>query len=330
MPRQVALTGIKPTGTPHLGNLVGAIRPALALADRYDAYYFIADEHALTTIRDTAQMRRYSLEVTAAWLACGLDPERMLVYKQSDIPEVFELTWIISCLTAKGLMNRAHAYKAAVDAAVARGDDPDADVNMGLYNYPVLMAADILVMRSNVVPVGPDQVQHLEMTRDIAQRFNHTFGEVLTVPEALVEAPEGIPGVDGRKMSKSYDNTIPLFEDAKAQRKRIMRIKTDSTPMGEPLDPDSSAVYALISAFAPPGTATDVKRRMLAGETSWGELKSLLADTVDGVLREPRERYAELVAHPGEVALVLAEGAQKARVTSQGLIADVKAAVGLD
>ncbi|MFZ4583961.1 MAG: tryptophan--tRNA ligase [Acidimicrobiia bacterium] len=329
MTRPISLTGIKPTGTPHLGNLVGAIRPALGLAERYDAYYFIADEHALTTIRDAEEMRRYSFEVTATWLACGLDPERTVVYKQSAVPEVFELHWIISCLTAKGLMNRAHAYKAAVDAATARGDDPDADVNMGLYNYPVLMAADILVMRANVVPVGPDQIQHLEMTRDIAQRFNHTFGEVLTVPEAVVEAAVGIPGTDGRKMSKSYDNTIPLFEAPKAQRKRIMRITTDSTPMGEPLDPDGSAVYPLIAAFASADVADDVKARMVAGEASWGELKGLLADLVDAALEGPRARYEELCAHPDEVTEVLAEGARKARVTSERLIADVKAATGL-
>jgi len=329
MAASVSLTGIKPTGTPHLGNYVGAIRPALELAREYDAYYFIADEHALTSSRDANELRRHTLEVTATWLACGLDPEQHIVYRQSDIPEVFELDWIIGCVTAKGLLNRAHAYKAAVAAATERGDDPDADVNLGLYGYPLLMAADILVMRSNFVPVGADQIQHLEMARDIAGSFNHIYGDVLTIPEAVVQMETGIPGLDGRKMSKSYDNTIPLFGDPAKTRKSIMRIKTDSTPVGEPLDPDTSTVFALLQQFVSEADAVAVRTRMEAGDASWGELKTLLADTLEAALAEPRARYEELMAHPERIETILADGAERARSTSRPLLADVKRAVGL-
>lgn len=330
MNSSVSLTGIKPTGTPHLGNYVGAIRPALELAQRYDAYYFIADEHALTTVRDPNELRHHTLEVTATWLACGLDPSQQVIYRQSDVPEVFELNWIIANITAKGLLNRAHAYKAAVASATERGDDPDADVNMGLYGYPLLMAADILVMRANFVPVGADQIQHLEMARDIAGSFNHMYGDVLTIPQAVVQAETSIPGLDGRKMSKSYDNTIPLFDSPSRTRKAIMRITTDSTPVGQPLDPDASAVYPLLARFLSVETAASVRARMEAGEASWGELKGLLAETIEATLTEPRARYDELMAQPEKVATILADGAARARTTSRPLLAAVKTAVGLN
>jgi len=236
------LTGIKTTGTPHLGNFAGAIRPAIEASRNpgVRAYYFLADYHALINVWDPDAMARSTLEIAAAWLALGLDPERCVLYRQSDIPEIFELTWMLSCLTAKGLMNRAHAYKAAVAENEAAGlaEDPDRGITMGLYNYPVLMAADILMFKADRVPVGRDQLQHLEMTRDIAARFNHHFGEHLALPEALIQDESAvIAGLDGRKMSKSYGNVIPIFGTSKQLRKLIMRIKTDSSPPEAPKDP---------------------------------------------------------------------------------------------
>ena len=236
---KVSLTGIKPSGEVHLGNLVGAIRPALRLAEQYDSLYFIADYHALTSIRDPELLRHYSRSVAASWLAAGLDPARTTFYVQSDVPEIFELNWILSCVTGKGLMNRAHAYKAARDRNIEAGEDPDVGVNMGLYNYPILMAVDILIMEADVVPVGKDQVQHVEYAADIAGSFNHLYGDKYSfvIPEVLI--PERlrrrVAGLDGRKMSKSYDNTIPLFLPEN-NSKLVRRIPTDSTPVEEPKD----------------------------------------------------------------------------------------------
>ncbi len=245
---KTSLTGIKPTGEPHLGNLIGAIEPAIAMAGEHESLYFIADYHALTTARDPELLRQWTRSVAATWLAAGLDPHRTIFYRQSDVPETFELTWILSCVTGKGLMNRAHAYKAARDANLAAGEDPDAGINMGTYNYPILMAVDILIMEADLVPVGRDQAQHVEIAADIAGSFNHVYGSGyrFRIPEAVIPAEttgHTLPGLDGRKMSKSYDNYIPLFLPAAKLRKLVRRIPTDSTPVEAPKDPDASAVF---------------------------------------------------------------------------------------
>ena len=271
-PRTRVLTGITTTGTPHLGNYVGAIRPAIAMSRAMDtdAFFFLADYHALIKCDEPARIARSRLEIAATWLAAGLDPERVTFYRQSDIPEIPELTWLLTCVTAKGLMNRAHAYKAAVDANLAAGEDADAGINMGLYSYPILMAADILLFNAQRVPVGRDQVQHIEMARDVAARFNHVFGagrSFFVLPEAAVEEQVAtVPGLDGRKMSKSYDNTIPLFAGgAAALKDAIARIVTDSRAPGEPKDAEGSHLYAIFRAFAGAGESAALAADLRAG-----------------------------------------------------------------
>ena len=334
--RKVSLTGIKPTGEPHLGNLIGAIRPALELADRYEAMYFIADYHALTTIRDPELMRHFSRSVAATWIAAGLDTDRITMYRQSDIPETFELAWILACVTPKGLMNRAHAYKANRDRNAEAGrSDLDVGVNMGLYNYPVLMAADILLMESDVVPVGKDQAQHVEYATDIAGSFNHVFGKSyrLKVPElVLPEADAGktLPGIDGRKMSKSYGNTIPMFGPQAELRKLVRRIATDSTPVEDPKDPDSSAPFQLLEQFADAETIASVRKRLEAGGMGWGELKDILFEVLDAQLGPLRARYSHLTEPSSELDQLLAIGADKARARARVVLSSVRSAVGID
>ena len=328
----ILLTGIKTTGTPHLGNLAGAIAPAVAASrdPGVRAFYFLADYHALINTWDPAALARSTLEIAAAWLAFGLDPERAVLYRQSDIPEIFELTWMLSCLTAKGLMNRAHAYKAAVAENEAAGlaDDPDRGITLGLYNYPVLMAADILMFKANQVPVGRDQVQHLEMTRDIAARFNHHFGEHLTLPEALLrEETAVLAGLDGRKMSKSYGNIIPLFCNSKELHKLVFRIKTDSTPPAVPKDPDASTLYQIYRAFADAEQSRTLAEDYRRG-IGWGDVKERLYDLLDALLAGPRERYAELTAHPKDIERILQEGAGKARAIAKPYLAELREAAG--
>ena len=333
--RPVSLTGVKPTGEPHLGNYVGAIRPAIRLTEDYDAYYFIADYHALTSVHDPKLMDHYSRSVAASWIACGLDPEVATFYRQSDIPETFELFWILSCFTAKGLMNRAHAYKASRDANEATGEpDFDAGVNMGLFNYPVLMAADILIMDADVVPVGRDQIQHIEYTRDIAGRFNQVYGpsHAIKLPRNVTSADadaNAMPGLDGRKMSKSYANTIPLFCDAKQLRKLVRSLKTDSTPVESPKDPDTSSVFAIYKQFAEPDDLEKMRGRLEAGGTGWGEFKDVLFEQLDAVLAAPRERYAALMDDRAELDAILAGGAERARTRAAGVLAAARAAVGI-
>ncbi|MBS0430955.1 MAG: tryptophan--tRNA ligase, partial [Proteobacteria bacterium] len=337
------LTGITTTGTPHLGNYVGAIRPAIAASRKrdVDAFFFLADYHALVKCEDPARVARSRLEIAAAWLACGLDPQRVTLYRQSDIPEIPELTWLLTCVTPKGLMNRAHAYKAAVDANAAAGEDPDAGINLGLYAYPVLMAADILAFNANVVPVGRDQVQHIEMTRDIGQRFNHLYGaawraasgrdgDPFVLPEVVLEDRVAtLPGLDGRKMSKSYDNTVPLFEGgSKAMREAIARIVTDSREPGEPKDPDSSSLYAIHRAFASESETAAFRDALLHG-LGWGEAKQRLAALIDAELGEAREHYARLMAHPDEIEDILREGAAKARAIATPFVRQLRETVGL-
>jgi tryptophanyl-tRNA synthetase len=337
------LTGITTSGTPHLGNYVGAIRPAIAASrrDDTDAFFFLADYHALIKCDDPARVARSRLEIAATWLACGLDPQRVTFYRQSDIPEIPELTWMLTCVAAKGLMNRAHAYKAAVDANTAGGEDPDAGINLGLYSYPVLMAADILIFNAHQVPVGRDQVQHIEMTRDIGQRFNHIYGkgwraasgnkgDPFVLPEVVLEERVAtLPGLDGRKMSKSYDNTVPLFEGgAKATREAIAKIVTDSREPGEPKDPDSASLYAIYRAFAS-GSDAAAYREALRQGLGWGEAKQKLAALIESELGDAREKYARLMAHPDEIEDILREGAKKARAIATPFVASLKEAVGL-
>lgn len=325
------LTGITTTGTPHLGNYVGAIKPAI-VASRdaaTDSFYFLADYHALVKCEDPERVQRSTLEIAATWLALGLDTERAVFYRQSDVPEIPELTWLLSCVTAKGLMNRAHAYKAAVEDNQLAGSDPDLGITMGLFSYPVLMAADILMFNAHRVPVGKDQIQHLEMARDIAQRFNHRYGEHFVAPEAVIdEHVATLPGTDGRKMSKSYDNTIPLWLPEKQLRKAIMKIKTNSLEPGEPKDPDTAAVYSVYAAFAVPAQR-EAMRRAFAEGIAWGEVKQQLFELVNAELAAPRERYEALMADPQRVERELARGAEHARAVSRPFIERLRTAVGI-
>jgi tryptophanyl-tRNA synthetase len=330
------LTGIKPTGTPHIGNFLGAIRPALRLADdpALEACYFIADYHALTTVHDRASMDRLVHEVAATWLACGLDPERTLFYRQSDIPEIFELAWILACFTSKGWMNKAHAYKARVAEAETAGEaDVDVGVSMGLYEYPVLMAADILAFDTHVVPVGKDQVQHIEIARDIAQRLNHVFkAELLVLPAASIE--EGVavvPGLDGRKMSKSYDNTIPLFAPTKALKKVIGKMVTDTSPPEEPKNPDTSTVFQLFRLLATTDEIEALRTRYLAG-IGWGDAKAELHRVMDDRIGPARAKYDQLMTPEGrtKVDALLADGARKARAIAGPVLQRVRKAIGIE
>ena len=329
------LTGIKPTGDFHLGNYVGAIKPALAAAEGYDTFYFIADYHALNIIKDADELRQSIRSGAATWLACGLDPERTVFYRQSSIPEIFELTTILSTLTPKGLMNRAHAYKAARDRNTEAGvTELDAGVNMGLYNYPVLMAADILIMEGERVPVGRDQSQHIEYTADIAGYFNHRYGDSYSfpVPKGVIDDSEAsiLPGTDGRKMSKSYDNHIPLFLPEKKLRKAINRIPTDSTPVEDPKDPDTSIPFQLLTHFADAEKVADVRQRLEAGGMGWGDLKKELFEAVNTELGPKRERYEELMASETELDEILDSGLERARSRARRVLGDVRAAIGID
>jgi tryptophanyl-tRNA synthetase len=325
------LTGITTSGTPHLGNYAGAIRPAVAASRQpgTESFYFLADYHALIKVQDPARVQRSTLEIAATWLACGLDPDKVWFYRQSDVPEIPELTWFLTCVAGKGLLNRAHAYKAAVDANTAQGEDADAGVTAGLYMYPVLMAADILAFKAHKVPVGRDQIQHIEMARDFAARFNHTFGEHLVLPEAVIEEQVAtLPGLDGRKMSKSYDNTIPLFAPPAQLKKLIASIVTDSRAPGEAKDPDNSHLFTLYRAFATEAQAAEM-HAALRGGLAWGEAKQALFELLDGHLAPMRERYEALMAKPAEIEATLQAGAAKARATATPLLRELRAAVGL-
>lgn len=332
MAHKVALTGIKPTGTPHVGNYLGAILPGLELAERQDckAYYFVADYHALTGAQDRERLMHETYEVAATWLAFGLDPEKVVFYRQSDVPEVFELSWILACFTPKGFMNKAHAYKAATDRNRDAGEPEDAGVGMGLYTYPVLMAADILIVDADVVPVGKDQVQHVEIARDIAQRINHHYGvDALHLPNHSLRGQTAIvPGLDGRKMSKSYGNTLPCFLPSKKLRKTVMRIQTDSTPPEEPKNPDDSVVFGIHRALLDADAEQVLAAEYRAG-ISWGGAKQLLFEELERHLAEPRERYAELMANKPLLDEILDAGATQARAVSRPVLARVRSALGI-
>ena len=310
------LTGITTSGTPHLGNYVGAIRPALAASRSpgVESFYFLADYHALVKVTEPARVQRSTLEIAAAWLACGLDPAQVWFYRQSDIPEIPELTWLLTCIAGKGLLNRAHAYKAAVDRNRGEGEDDDAGINAGLFMYPVLMAADILLFNANKVPVGRDQVQHIEMARDFAQRFNHLYGEGhFVLPEAAIEEQVAtLPGLDGRKMSKSYDNTIPLFAPREQLKKLIFSIVTDSRMPGEAKDTEGSALFQIYQAFAS-ADETEAMRRAFADGIGWGEAKQALFGRIDGEVAPLRDCYEALIAHPEKIEEQLRDGARRLR-----------------
>ena len=325
------LTGITTTGTPHLGNFVGSIRPSVAASLRpgVQSFYFLADYHALIKCEDPARIQRSTLEIAASWLAAGLDPEKVTFYRQSDIPETTELTWLLTCVTGKGLLNRAHAYKAAQDKNAAAGREPDDGVTAGLFMYPVLMGADILIFNAHKVPVGRDQIQHIEMARDMAASFNHLYGEHFTLPEAAIdEHVATLPGLDGRKMSKSYDNTIPLFSSREQLRKLIGGILTDSRAPGEPKDVEGSALFQIYQAFATPAE-TEALRQQYAEGIAWGDAKQLLFERIDRDVAPMRERYDDLMAHPEKIEQTLLAGAERARQIATPFVRSLRSAVGL-
>ena len=331
-PKEITLTGITTTGAPHLGNYAGAILPAIEASQRRDvqSFYFLADYHALVKCQDPALVHQSRLEVAATWLALGLDVDNVIFYAQTDIPEILELTWILTCVTAKGLMNRAHAYKAAVADNLADPDkDPDKAVTMGLFSYPILMAADILMFKASKVPVGKDQIQHLEMARDIAARFNHLYGEHFVLPEAMVDDKAAVlTGLDGRKMSKSYGNTIPLFTPEKPLLKLIRSIKTNSLPPEAPKDPEGCTLFQIYQAFAT-AAETEALRQRYAQGIGWGEMKQFLFETLNARLTEPRQRYQELIAQPDHIEQILRRGADRARAYSGPFLQQLRQAVGI-
>lgn len=329
------LTGVTPSGTLHLGNYVGSIRPAIqkSRAEGTESFYFLSDYHALIKTSDPDRVEKSRVQIAATWLACGLDPKRVHFYRQSDLPETLELTWILNCLTSKGLMNRAHAYKAKVEANEKAGEDPDNNVTMGLFCYPILMAADILLFKANLIPVGRDQIQHIEMCRDIASRFNQMYGhgkEILPLPEALIDEDCAIlPGLDGRKMSKSYDNVIPLFEGGeKALKESIMKIVTDSKLPGEPKDPDSTSLTALYDAFANHGERAWFRKELQNG-LGWGEAKKIVFEKINSEIAPMREKYEAFMKEPEVVEAILKEGADRIRPMARALVDECRNAVGL-
>lgn len=329
--KQRTLTGITTTGTPHLGNYVGAIRPAIEASQQADnlSFYFLADFHALIKSQEPEKIHLSSMEIAATWLALGLDTDNAIFYRQSDVPEIPELCWLLTCMAAKGLMNRAHAYKAAVQANQDASQDADFGVTMGLYSYPVLMAADILMFNADRVPVGKDQIQHVEMARDIAARFNHHFGEHFTLPQAVVgDNVAVLQGLDGRKMSKSYNNTIPLFLPEKQLKKHINKIKTNLLEPGDPKDPDTSTVFQIWEAFATPEQTAEMREAFTDG-IAWGEAKKRLFELVNNEIGDARERYNTLLEQPDHIEEILQQGGQKARAYSQPLLANLRQAVGI-
>lgn len=326
------LTGITPSGTPHLGNYAGMMRPAIAASrdKKVENFYFLADYHALIKSQDPDRVQRSTIEIAASWLAAGLDPEHVTFYRQSDIPEIPELTWFLTCVTGKGLLNRAHAYKAAVDKNNASGAEPDDGVTAGLFMYPVLMGADILIFNAHKVPVGRDQVQHLEMARDMASSFNHIYGgDYFTLPEAVVEESVAtLPGLDGRKMSKSYNNTIPLFAPREQLKKLINSITTDSRAPGEPKEVEGSALFQIYQAFASE-EETAALRQQYADGIAWGDAKQMLFERIDREIAPMRERYEYLIAHPAELEEILQAGAAKARKLATPFVQQLRSAVGI-
>ncbi len=325
------LTGITTSGTPHLGNYVGSIRPAVraSLTPDVESFYFLADYHALIKIDDPARIQRSTLEIAASWLAAGLNPEHVTFYRQSDVPEIPELTWFLTCVTGKGLLNRAHAYKASVDKNQAAGVDADAEVTAGLFMYPVLMGADILMFNAHKVPVGRDQIQHIEMARDMAHSFNHRYGAHFVPPQAEIEESVAtLPGLDGRKMSKSYDNTIPLFAPREQMKKLIAGIVTDSKAPGEPKETAGSALFQIYQAFATEAE-TSALRQAYADGIAWGDAKQMLFERIDREIAPMRTTYEDLINNPARIEAILHTGAQKARSIATPFMARLRHSVGL-
>jgi tryptophanyl-tRNA synthetase len=325
------LTGITTTGTPHLGNYVGAIRPAIRASrdSSLDSFFFLADYHALIKCQDPELVRKSTKEIAATWLALGLDTETTTFYRQSDVPEITELTWILTCVTAKGLMNRSHAYKDSVQKNEDAGEDPDFAITMGLFSYPILMAADILMFNAHKIPVGRDQIQHIEMARDIGQRFNHIYKELFVLPEAQIDDNVAVlGGLDGRKMSKSYGNTIPLFSSEKELQKLINKVKTNLLEPGQPKDPNDSTVFQIWQAFAT-SEQTQYMREQFAAGIAWGQAKKELFGLINTELASARQRYEELLSSPNHIEMVLKKGAEKARAEAAQLLTKVRHAVGI-
>ena len=326
------LTGITTTGVPHLGNLVGAVLPAIKASERKDttSFLFLADYHSLIKNLDSELRHKSSFDIAACWLACGLDPKKVIFYRQSDIPHIFELAWILSCLASKGLLNRAHAYKAATtDNETNKTKDIDKGVNMGLFNYPILMAADILMFKADSVPVGQDQKQHIEMTRDIALKFNHHYGDILTTPEAVIDEHTGVlPGIDGKKMSKSYNNTIPVFNEEEELRKVIMKIKTNSLEPGEPKDSSGCNIFNIYKAISPKERVDDLQKSYDEG-IAWGEAKKILFEELNSFLRPFNNEYSKIIKDKSYVEKTLIEGSEKALSISGPIIKEVRQAIGI-
>ena len=318
------LTGIQPSGTLHIGNYFGAMRPAVTLQDSgNECFYFIANYHAMTSMPDPKDLHERTFGVAVDFLAAGIDPQKTVFFRQSDVPEVQELAWFLSCICPMGLLERCHSYK----DKLAHG----LEANHGLFAYPALMAADILLYQSELVPVGKDQKQHLEVTRDLAIRFNNHFGDILTVPDAYISTDVAvIPGLDGQKMSKSYNNTIELFGEGKPVRKKFMSIKTDSTPMGEPMNPDTCNVFALYKLMATPEEVETLRKNYLENpEFGYGHAKQALFEKYTDYFAEAREKRRELLANPQKVEDILQDGASRARKVADATMAKVRAAVGL-
>ena len=327
--RKRILTGITTTGTPHIGNYLGAIKPALELVDAgNDSFFFLADYHALIKQTDSSAIEKSVKDVALSWLASGLDPEMSNFYRQSDIPEVHELTWILSCCAAKGLLNRAHAYKSFVSENIKSGSDEDKGIHLGLFSYPVLMTADILIFNATHVPVGPDQAQHMEMARDIAGKFNHTYSNLLTIPETIIQNEISVPGIDGRKMSKSYDNIIPFLSNEKTLKKSIARIITNSLEPGEPKDHQSCTLFQLYLFFASNDEIESMKQAYKDG-ISWGDVKKELFKVINNELLPIREKYLELIDDPDLLNDLFAAGASKVRPQAQELIEKMREVTGI-
>lgn len=327
----VVLCGIKPTGRVHLGNYIGSIRPALDMVGGHSAFFFIADYHALTTVRDPAELERHIEEAAATCLALGLDPNEVVFYRQSEVPEIFELMWILACVSAKGLFNRSHAYKGAVDRNLGVGRDVDADISMGLFSYPLLMAADILLFQADLVPVGRDQRQHVEIARDIAVAFNRRYGPVFNLPQAsIADAAESVPGIDGRKMSKSYNNEISLLAEPDELKRRVMRIVTDSKNPEVPLDPEGSILFLLYHHFANRTESERLRRHCLAGGLEYKMMKEMLVDLLSDRFRTARQRYHDLLADRSKIRKILTQGASRARRSARATLERARRAVGID
>ena len=324
------LTGITPSGYPHLGNYIGAIKPSLELLDeKCESFLFIADLHALIKVSDPEQLNQLTHGIALAWMASGLDPEKTYFYRQSDVPEITELAWILSCVTEKGLLNRAHAYKAATDVNKESGKkDTDEGISMGLFSYPLLMACDILTPNATHVPVGKDQKQHLEIARDIAEKFNKKYGEVFNIPEAVINEEKTVLGTDGRKMSKSYNNIVPILSSEKDLKKSIMSIVTNSQEPGEKKDWKDNTLFSIYSSFAADNQIKDMKHKYEDG-IGWGDAKNIVFNDLNDLIKPIRDKYLELESRKSDTEEILQTNAKEVRTQTQSLIKKVKELVGI-